>query len=154
MTKKTTLLILNGPNLNMLGTREPEVYGTTTLAMIEENCVALAQANGHDCVCFQSNHEGELVDQIQQANGHFDAIIFNAGAYTHTSVALRDALSIYDGIAIEVHISNVYKREAFRHKSLLSDVVTGVIAGFGSTSYHAAIVAADELLNASQDIYT
>lgn len=148
MTKQTSLLILNGPNLNMLGTREPALYGTTTLAMIEENCIALAQANGHDCTCFQSNHEGTLVEQIQKAIGTYDAIIFNAGAYTHTSIALRDALSMYDGISIEVHISNVYKREAFRHKSMLADVVTGVVAGFGAASYHAAIVAADELLNA------
>ena len=146
MTHKTSILILNGLNLNMLGTREPEHYGSTTLAMIEENCVALAQANGHDCVCFQSNHEGTLVEQIQNATGQHDAIILNAGAYTHTSIALRDALSLYDGIAVEVHISNVYKREDFRHKSYLSDVVRGVIAGFGASSYHAAIVAVDELL--------
>lgn len=149
MTTKKSILVLNGPNLNMLGTREPELYGTTTLAMIEDSCAALADANGYDYACAQSNHEGELVTLIQQANGVHDAIIFNAGAYTHTSVALRDALSLYQGISIEVHISNVYKREAFRHKSMLAGVVTGVIAGFGATSYSVAMAAADELL--SQD---
>ena len=132
----------------MLGTREPEHYGTTTLADIEEACIALANANGYDCVCAQSNHEGELVTYIQQAAGTHEAIIFNAGAYTHTSVALRDALANYQGLSVEVHISNVYKREAFRHKSLLAPVVTGVISGFGAASYHAAICAVDELLSA------
>ena len=131
----------------MLGTREPEIYGSTTLAMIEENCTSLAKANGYDCTCLQSNHEGELVSAIQQAVGVHDAIIFNAGAYTHTSVAIHDALALYKGVSVEVHISNVHKREAFRHKSFLSDVVTGVIAGFGVASYHAAIVAVDELLS-------
>lgn len=131
----------------MLGTREPEYYGTTTLAMIEDNCTALASANGYDCACFQSNHEGELVTQIQQASDVHDAIIFNAGAYTHTSIALRDALSMYKGISIEVHISNVYQRESFRHKSMIAGVVTGVVAGFGASSYTAALTAVDELLS-------
>ena len=151
MNKNKSILILNGPNLNMLGTREPEHYGTTTLAMIEENCIALAQANGYDCVCAQSNHEGELVTHIQQANEVHDAIIFNAGAYTHSSIALRDALAIYSGISVEVHISNVHKREAFRHHSMIAPVVTGVIAGFGPTSYNAAIAAVDELLSNEDD---
>ena len=149
MSDTTSILILNGPNLNMLGTREPEIYGTTTLAMIEEACTALGRANGYEVTCFQSNHEGELVTKIQQAKGRHAAIIFNAGAYTHTSVALHDALGIYDGISIEVHISNVHKRETFRHHSYLSGVVTGVIAGFGAASYTAAMTAVDELL--SQD---
>ena len=131
----------------MLGTREPEYYGTTTLAMIEDNCTALASANGYDCACFQSNHEGELVTQIQQSSDLHDAIIFNAGAYTHTSIALRDALSMYKGISIEVHISNVYQRESFRHKSMIAGVVTGVVAGFGASSYTAALTAVDELLS-------
>ena len=131
----------------MLGTREPEYYGTTTLAMIEDNCTALASANGYDCACFQSNHEGELVTQIQQASDVHDAIIFNAGAYTHTSIALRDALSMYKGISIEVHISNVYQRESFRHKSMIAGVVTGVVAGLGASSYTAALTAVDELLS-------
>lgn len=131
----------------MLGTREPEYYGTTTLAMIEDNCTALASANGYDCACFQSNHEGELVTQIQQASDVHNAIIMNAGAYTHTSIALRDALSMYKGISIEVHISNVYQRESFRHKSMIAGVVTGVVAGFGASSYTAALTAVDELLS-------
>ena len=151
MSDNASILILNGPNLNLLGRREPEHYGTTTLAMIEDSCRALASANGYECDCFQSNEEGALVSQIQQAAGQYDAIIFNAGAYTHTSVALRDALSFYKGISIEVHISNVYKREEFRHKSLLAGVVTGVIAGFGPASYSAAITVADELLSQASD---
>ena len=134
----------------MLGTREPALYGTTSLAMIEENCTNLAAANGYECACYQSNHEGELVTHIQQAQGVHDAIILNAGAYTHTSIALRDALSMYEGIAIEVHISNVYQRESFRHKSMIAGVVTGVIAGFGASGYVAAITAIDELLSQSQ----
>ena len=146
MSTQKSILILNGPNLNMLGTREPEIYGSTTLAMIEENCTSLAKAMAMTA-CLQSNHEGELVSAIQQAVGVHDAIIFNAGAYTHTSVAIHDALALYKGVSVEVHISNVHKREAFRHKSFLSDVVTGVIAGFGVASYHAAIVAVDELLS-------
>ena len=149
MSKTKSILLLNGPNINLLGKREPEIYGTTTLAMIEDSCTALARANGYDCVCFQSNHEGELVTQIQQAADTHDAIIFNAGAYTHTSIALRDALSFYKGVSIEVHISHVYQREAFRHKSLIAGVVTGVIAGFGAASYNAAIAAVDELLSGS-----
>ena len=147
MSKRKSILILNGPNLNMLGTREPEHYGTTTLAMIEDNCAALASANGYDCACYQSNHEGDLVTQIQQASNVHDAIIFNAGAYTHTSIALRDALSMYKGVSLEVHISNVYQREAFRHKSMIAGVVTGVVAGFGAASYTAAMTAVDELLS-------
>ena len=147
MSKKTSILILNGPNLNMLGTREPEHYGTMTLASIEDSCSALAAANGYACECFQSNHEGELVSKIQEAIGTHQAIIFNAGAYTHTSVALRDALSNYDGVSVEVHLSNVYKREEFRHKSLLAPVVSGVIAGFGASSYKAALCVVDELLS-------
>ena len=147
MSKTKSILILNGPNINLLGKREPEIYGSTTLAEIEDSCTALAQANGYDCACFQSNHEGELVTQIQKAAGTHDAIIFNAGAYTHTSIALRDALSFYDGVSIEVHISNVYQRETFRHKSLIAGVVTGVIAGFGAASYSTAIAAVDELLS-------
>ena len=110
----------------MLGTREPEIYGSTTLATIEDNCTSLAKANGYDCTCLQSNHEGELVSAIQQAVGVHDAIIFNAGAYTHTSVAIHDALALYKGVSVE-YISNVHKREEFRHKSFLSDVVTGVM---------------------------
>lgn len=134
------LLLLNGPNLNLLGTREPEVYGSTTLADVEE--AAKAQAGAADAVVatFQSNHEGALIDRIQAARlEKVDAIIINPGGLTHTSVALRDALA---GVAIpfvEVHISNIHKREPFRHKSFLSDIAVGVICGLGVEGYRAAI---------------
>ena len=134
------LLLLNGPNLNLLGTREPEVYGSTTLGDVEQ--AAKAQASAADAVIatFQSNHEGALIDRIHAARiEKVDAIIINPGGLTHTSVALRDALA---GVAIpfvEVHISNIHKREPFRHKSFLSDVAVGVICGLGVEGYHAAI---------------
>lgn len=134
------LLLLNGPNLNLLGTREPEVYGSTTLADVEQ--AAKAQASAADAVIatFQSNHEGALIDRIQAARlEKVDAIIINPGGLTHTSVALRDALA---GVAIpfvEVHISNIHKREPFRHKSFLSDIAVGVICGLGVEGYRAAI---------------
>ena len=146
MTQMKSILVLNGPNLNMLGTREPELYGTTTLAMIEADCVEKGKELGFDVTCQQSNDEGALVTLIQQAIGTYDAIILNAAAYTHTSVALRDALAMFDGISVEVHISNVYKRDDFRHKSFLAGVVTGVISGFGAASYAAAITAIHEYL--------
>ena len=134
------LLLLNGPNLNLLGTREPEVYGSTTLGDVEQ--AAKAQASAADAVIatFQSNHEGALIDRIHAARiEKVDAIIINPGGLTHTSVALRDALA---GVAIpfvEVHISNIHKREPFRHKSFLSDVAVGVICGLGVEGYRAAI---------------
>ena len=150
MTQTKSILVLNGPNLNMLGTREPDLYGTTTLAMIEADCVKRGKALGLEVTCQQSNDEGTLVTLIQQAIGTYDAIIFNAAAYTHTSVALRDALAMFNGISVEVHISNVYKRDDFRHKSLLAGVVTGVISGFGAASYAAAITAVYENLSQKQ----
>lgn len=140
------ILVLNGPNLNMLGMREPGIYGHKTLKDIEDDCRLLGESLGLDCRFAQSNHEGELVTLIQQATGKTDAIIFNAGAYTHTSIALYDALSNYDGLSVEVHISNVHARESFRHKSMLTPVVTGVIAGFGSHSYLAAMHAVSGML--------
>ena len=150
MTQTKSILVLNGPNLNMLGTREPDLYGTTTLEMIEADCVKRGKALGLEVTCQQSNDEGTLVTLIQQAIGTYDAIIFNAAAYTHTSVALRDALAMFNGISVEVHISNVYKRDDFRHKSLLAGVVTGVISGFGAASYAAAITAVHENLSQKQ----
>lgn len=136
----TNILLLNGPNLNLLGTREPEIYGSHTLADIERMAVAQANAEGAKLVSFQSNHEGALIDRIHQAKTEgVDAIIINPGGFTHTSVALRDALS---GVAIpfvEVHISNVHKREKFRHKSYLSSIAVGVICGLGIDGYQAAI---------------
>ena len=138
MAKK--LLLLNGPNLNLLGTREPEVYGSTTLAQIEQSAVAQAQAAGAALAHFQSNHEGQLIDRIHAARTEgVDAIVINPGGLTHTSVALRDALA---GVAIpfvEVHISNVHRRESFRHHSYLSELAVGVICGLGIDGYRHAI---------------
>ena len=134
------LLLLNGPNLNLLGTREPEVYGASTLADIEQAAMAQALAAGADLVCFQSNHEGALIDRIHAARAEgVDAIIINPGGLTHTSVALRDALA---GVAIpfvEVHISNIYQRETFRHHSFLSAIAQGTICGLCIDGYRFAI---------------
>lgn len=134
------LLLINGPNLNLLGTREPEVYGSTTLADVEQAAVAQATAAGALLASFQSNHEGALIDRIHQARIEgVDAIIINPGGLTHTSISLRDALA---GVAlpfVEVHISNIHRREAFRHHSYLSGIATGVICGLGVEGYRAAI---------------
>lgn len=134
------LLLLNGPNLNLLGTREPEVYGATTLAEVEQAAREQAAVAGASLDCFQSNHEGALIDRIHAARSEgVDAIVINPGGLTHTSVALRDALA---GVAIpfvEVHISNVHQREAFRHHSFLSAIAVGVICGLGVQGYSAAI---------------
>ena len=138
MAKK--LLLLNGPNLNLLGTREPAVYGNVTLADVEHAATAQAAAAGATLSCFQSNHEGALIDRIQAAGTEgVDAIVINPGGLTHTSVALRDALA---GVAIpfvEVHISNIYQREAFRHHSFLSAIALGTICGLGTDGYRFAI---------------
>jgi 3-dehydroquinate dehydratase-2 len=138
MVKK--LLLLNGPNLNLLGTREPALYGTDTLAGIEQAATAQAAAAGATLACFQSNHEGALIDRIHAARTDgVDAIIINPGGLTHTSVALRDALA---GVAIpfvEVHISNIHQREAFRHHSYLSAIAVGTICGLGTDGYRFAI---------------
>jgi 3-dehydroquinate dehydratase-2 len=138
MAKK--LLLLNGPNLNLLGSREPEVYGATTLAEIEQAAIAQAQAAGAELVYLQSNHEGDLIDRIQAAKAEgVEAIVINPGGLTHTSVALRDALA---GVAIpfvEVHISNIYKRESFRHHSYLSELAAGVVCGLGPDGYRISI---------------
>lgn len=134
------ILVLHGPNLNLLGTREPQVYGRQTLADIDARLQKVAAGNGANCITFQSNHEGALVDRIQAAAGDgTDFIVINAAAYTHTSVALRDALAAVAIPFIEVHISNVHKREPFRHHSYLSDLAVGVIAGLGSFGYEAAL---------------
>ena len=133
------LLLLNGPNLNLLGQREPGLYGADTSEAIEQRLSAEAGDLGVALTCFQSNHEGALVDRIHQARGQVDGILINAGAFTHTSVALRDALL---GVAIpyvELHLSNVHAREAFRHHSYLADQALGVISGFGPASYSLAL---------------
>ena len=138
------LLLLNGPNLNLLGTREPGVYGNTTLAEIEQRLATSAQQLGHSLTTLQSNAEAELVDRIQQAAGKIDFIIFNPGAFTHTSVALRDALLAVDIPFIEVHISNVHAREEFRQLSYFSDIAVGTIIGLGPQGYELALLSAHE----------
>lgn len=137
MTK--TIFIINGPNLNMLGTREPEIYGTDTLDDITGACEKLAAELGVQVRFFQSNSEGELIGFIQQAQNMAQAVILNGAAYTHTSVGLYDALTLYDGYKIELHISNPHAREPFRHHSYLSAACHGVMAGFGAQGYEAAL---------------
>ena len=134
-----SFLILNGPNLNLLGTRQPEVYGSETLVDIENRCQEYAATLDINVSCDQSNHEGVLIDLIHAAKGDHDGIILNAGAYTHTSVALMDALISVELPAIEVHMSNIHAREEFRHKSYISRAVLGQICGFGSFGYLMAI---------------
>lgn len=145
-TSRGTLLILNGPNLNLLGTREPEIYGQTTLADVEHLTAAAAETAGFTATCLQSNHEGVLLDAIHAARGTAVGIIINAGAYTHTSVALRDALAAVELPAVEVHISNVHQREEFRHRSYLSPVCTAVIVGAGIHGYELAVSFFDKTL--------
>ncbi len=130
-----SILVLHGPNLNLLGTREPEVYGSTTLDGINNSLQEEAKKLKVRVSCFQSNHEGSLVDAIHQAAYNHQGIVINAGAYTHTSVAIRDALSGIKLPAVEVHLSNIYRREEFRHHSFIAPVVIGQIAGFGVNSY-------------------
>ncbi len=129
------VLVLHGPNLNLLGQREPEIYGHTTLADIDAKLTALGRELGVEVETFQSNHEGELVSKIQEARGRCAALIINAGAYTHTSVALLDALLAVGLPVVEVHLSNLYKREAFRHHSYIARAAVGQICGFGADSY-------------------
>lgn len=141
------ILVVHGPNLNLLGTREPEVYGATTLAAIDQELSAIGQAAGVGVESFQSNHEGALVDRIQQARAAgVRFIVINPAAYTHTSVAIRDALAAVAIPFIEVHLSNVHRREPFRHRSYLSDQAVGVIAGLGPSGYRFALQYAIEQL--------
>lgn len=135
----SSLLILNGPNLNLLGSREPEIYGHTTLSEIEERAVAHGATRAIAITCRQSNHEGALIDAIHGARGVHDGIILNAGAYTHSSIALRDAVAGVGLPTVEVHLSNVFARERFRRHSWLSPVVLGQITGFGAQGYILAI---------------
>lgn len=139
----SSLLVLNGPNLNLLGTREPGHYGAKGLAEIEAGLVRLARSAGHELVCFQSNAEHELIDRVHQAGREgVGFVILNPAAFTHTSIALRDALLAVGIPFIEVHLSNVYRRETFRHRSYFSDIADGVIAGLGAQGYELALQAA------------
>lgn len=135
------ILVLNGPNLNMLGMREPEIYGHETLNDLNDKCVAKASSLKLEADCRQSNHEGEMVTWIQEARSTHKGIIINAGAYTHTSIALHDALLASELPVIEVHLSNIFGRETFRHHSYISPVALGVICGFGTTGYDLALEA-------------
>lgn len=147
MSQPSRLLVLHGPNLNLLGTREPGIYGSATLAEIDVRIREECQALGAEVRILQSNHEGALVDAIQGARTTADALVLNAAAYTHTSVAIRDAVAALQVPVVEVHLSNIFARERFRRRSLLSDVVSGVITGFGPESYVLGVRAALSLLS-------
>ncbi len=134
-----TIFILNGPNLNLLGKRETEIYGRETLGDVQTSCTRLAAELGLKLEFFQSNHEGEIIDQIHSAREKAQAVIINPGAFTHTSIAILDALNAFQGPVIEVHISNIHKRESFRHHSYVSGRADGVVVGFGTEGYSAAL---------------
>ncbi|MEM7215089.1 MAG: type II 3-dehydroquinate dehydratase [Pseudomonadota bacterium] len=139
-----SILLINGPNLNLLGTREPETYGSQTLGDLEQLCRGHAKSKGMNLETFQSNHEGAIVDAVQQSKGVFTHLVMNPGAYTHTSIAIRDAILGVDAKVYEVHISNIHEREAFRHHSFISDIASGVFVGMGIPGYIAAIDAIAE----------
>jgi 3-dehydroquinate dehydratase-2 len=147
-TSPPRVLVIHGPNLNLLGSREPHIYGRQTLEEINASLAALGRRLGVEVDAFQSNHEGAIVDRIQQAAGAYAGVIINAAAYTHTSVAIRDALAALALPAIEVHLSNIHKREGFRHASLTAAVVAGQIVGLGPTGYHLALRALAEMIPA------
>jgi len=143
----SAFLLINGPNLNLLGSREPDVYGATTLADIEARATAVAAELGHELACYQSNAEHELIDRVQQAQqDRVNFIILNPGAFTHTSVALRDALLAVDIPFIEIHLSNTFAREEFRHNSFFSDIAVACLFGFGAYGYELALQAANRHL--------
>ncbi len=144
------ILVIHGPNLNLLGKREPDIYGTATLDDINSRLTALARELGAEIAFFQSNHEGELVQKIQDAMGAFQALVINPGAYTHTSVALRDAIASTGIQTVEVHLSNIYRREEFRKHSYISGVALGQITGFGPESYLLGLRAAVQAVKAAQ----
>lgn len=135
----TSILILNGPNLNLLGLREPHIYGTDTLPHVEAACIAYGKTKGITVTCKQSNHEGALVDAIHEARATQNGIVLNAGAYTHTSIALRDAIAGTQVPTIELHLSNIHAREDFRHNSMIAPVAVGMICGFGVLGYTLAL---------------
>jgi 3-dehydroquinate dehydratase II len=144
--REPVALVVHGPNLNLLGTREPEIYGRTTLKDINRRLIELGRELGIKVETYQSNSEGQIVDRLQEARERVDALIINPAAYTHTSIAIRDAISAIAAPVIEVHLSNVYRREAFRHHSTIADVVHGRIIGFGAESYVLALRAAVNLI--------
>ena len=144
---KYSILVVNGPNLNLLGTREPEIYGHETIVDLENMLKKVAGELDVELECYQSNHEGDIVGKIQNSRNKVDFILLHAGAYTHTSVAIRDALAGIDMPFYEIHISNVHKREEFRHHSFLSDVAVGVIVGFGLDGYEFALRGAVRFLD-------
>lgn len=143
------VLVLNGPNLNLLGSRQPEVYGRTTLAEIEAACVEDGQRLGLSVSCRQSNHEGELIEAIHAARGVHSGVVLNAGAYTHSSIALMDAISSVGVPVVEVHLSNIHARESFRHRSYIAPVALGQICGFGPLGYRLALEALAQHLDRS-----
>ena len=143
---KNNIIVINGPNLNLLGEREPSQYGSVTYDELKNNCLKYSKTLAINIEFTQSNIEGEIVTIIQKAKKKYDGLIINAAGFTHTSVAIRDALAIFKKPSIELHISNIYKREEFRHKSMISDVVTGIICGLGANGYILAINAMHELL--------
>jgi 3-dehydroquinate dehydratase-2 len=145
-----SLLVLHGPNLNLLGKREPHIYGSVTLEEINHFLVKEAERLGATVVSFQSNHEGVLVDKIQEALGKYQGIIINAGAYTHTSVAIRDAIAAVKIPTVEVHLSNIYQRESFRHHSYIAPIAIGQISGFGPNSYRLGLQALIDYLRQNQ----
>ena len=143
---KNNIIVINGPNLNLLGEREQSQYGSVTFDELKNNCLKYSKSLEINIEFTQSNIEGEIVTIIQEAKEKYDGLIINAAGFTHTSVAIRDSLAIFKKPSIELHISNIYKREEFRHKSMISDVVTGIICGLGSNGYILAINAMHELL--------
>ncbi len=149
MKEKTyrKILIIHGPNLNLLGEREPNVYGSETMQTINQLAIDTSKANNIQCDCFQSNHEGEIIDKLHEARLEYDGIVLNAGAYTHYSYAIRDAISAIKIPVVEVHMSNIHKREEFRHNSVISPVCAGQICGFGSNSYVLGVLALAKLIS-------
>lgn len=143
--------VINGPNINLLGEREPKIYGTATLADLERACADHGRALGLDVTCRQSSHEGVIIDWIHLARGESEGLVINAGAYAHTSLAIRDALAAYAGPIVEVHLTNVYRREHFRHHSHVAAVATGVICGLGVDGYTLALTALARTLGVSRD---
>lgn len=150
MEKEKKILLVHGPNLNMLGKREPEIYGSETLDDINKSVSATGKKRGYLIHSFQSNHEGAIIDKIQACFGTFHGIIINPGAYTHTSIGIRDALLSVSLPVVEIHLSNIYKREPFRHKSMIADIAVGQISGFGVYGYLLALEAMIHHLESSK----